>query len=74
MIGLGWTDADATRPSTSVRKMTRAGTDCRSFYRNPERTRPGDDARICGECRVVTDHHADDPVWTELTDRLRQGS
>jgi hypothetical protein len=43
------------------------------FHRNPERSDLAT-MQVSGECRVMTDHHADDPVWTELTARLRQVS
>jgi hypothetical protein len=69
MTGLGWADADAHAQHFG-RKLTRAGLTA-EFYRNPERTDLAT-MRIDSECRVVTDHHADDPEWTELTDRLRQ--
>jgi hypothetical protein len=70
MIGLGWKDADA-RAEHFGRKLTRTGLTA-EFYRNPERTDIAT-MRVDGECRVVTDHRADDPAWVEVTDRLRQG-
>lgn len=66
---LGWTDTQLTTEHFG-RKMTRAGLTA-VFQRNPERTDLAT-MRVYGPCRVVTDHHADDPVWTELTTRLRQ--
>jgi hypothetical protein len=71
MIGVGWTDA-ATQSEHFGRKLTRAGL-VSEFHRNPERFDLAT-MRVYGECRVITDHRADDPVWTELTARLRQGS
>ena len=69
MVSLGWTDARS--PSEHFgRNLTRAGLTS-VFHRNPERLDLAT-MRVYGECRVVTDHHADDPVWTELTARLRQ--
>lgn len=69
MTELGWTEA-ASPAEHFGRKLTRAGVTT-VFYRNPERLDVAT-MRIYGECRVVTDHRADDPAWTELTDRLRQ--
>ena len=71
MSGLGWTDTGS--PSEHFgRKLTRAGLTA-VFHRNPERSDLAT-MQVSGECRVMTDHHADDPVWTELTARLRQVS
>jgi hypothetical protein len=69
MVSLGWTDT-ASPGEHFGRKLTRAGLTS-DFHRNPERIDLAT-MRVSGECRVVTDHHADDPVWTELTARLRQ--
>jgi hypothetical protein len=69
MTALGWTEA-ATPAEHFGRKLTRSGVTA-VFYRNPERTDLAT-MRIYGECRVVTDHRNDDPMWTELTDRLRR--
>lgn len=69
MMGLGWTNAN-TRAEHFGWKLTRSGLTA-EFYRNPERTDLAT-MRVSGECRVVSDHRADDPAWTELTDRLRQ--
>lgn len=66
---LGWTDTQLTTEHFG-RKLTKAGLTA-VVQRNPERTDLAT-MRVYGECRVVTDHHADDPVWTELTTRLRQ--
>jgi S1-C subfamily serine protease len=68
MIGLGWTNAES-RAEHFGRKLTRAGLTA-VFYRNTERTDVAT-MRVTGECRVVSDHRADDPAWIELTDRLR---
>jgi hypothetical protein len=69
MVGLGWTDT-GSQSEHFGRKLTRAALTS-VFARNPERLDLAT-MRVYGECRVVTDHHADDPVWTELTARLRQ--
>jgi hypothetical protein len=71
MVSLGWMDAAAPGEHFG-RKSTRAGLTS-VVNRNPERLDLAT-MRVYGECRVMTDHRADDPVWTELTDRLRQGS
>jgi hypothetical protein len=71
MVGLGWTDAESLSEHFG-RKMTRAGLTS-VFHRNPESLDLAT-MSVSGECRVVSDHHADDPVWTELTARLRQRS
>jgi hypothetical protein len=67
MVGLGWTNA--ARAEHFGRKLTRAGLTA-VFYRNTERTDVAT-MGVTGECRVVSDHRADDPAWIELTDRLR---
>lgn len=69
MTDASWTDA-ATPAEHFGRKLTRAGVTS-VFYRNPERVDVAT-MRIYGQCRVMTDHRADDAAWIELTDRLRQ--
>ncbi|WP_319452307.1 MULTISPECIES: hypothetical protein [unclassified Mycobacterium] len=68
MVGLGWTNVDSHAEHFG-RKLTRAGLTA-VFYRNTERTDVAT-MGVTGECRVVSDHRADDPAWIELTDRLR---
>lgn len=67
MLGDGWTES-ATSAEHFGRKLTRPGVTA-MVYRNPERTDLAT-LRIYGECRVTAEHRHDDPVWTELTDRL----
>lgn len=71
MVGLGWTDTGSFSEHFG-RKLTRTGLTS-VFYRNPER-RDLATMQVYGECRVTSDHRADDPGWIELTDRLRQVS
>jgi hypothetical protein len=67
MVADGWTDA----PSMSRyfgEKLTRAGVTS-IFYRN---VNDADFAtmRLYGECRNTADHRNDNPVWTDITDKL----
>ena len=64
MIADGWTDAPADGENFG-QKLSKGGVTS-VFYRNPS-NRGYASMRLYGECRNTTDHHADDPVWTEVS-------
>jgi hypothetical protein len=69
MSGDGW--SEATTPAEHFgHKLTRDGL-VAVVHRNPERADLAT-MRIYGECRVMSERRHDDPVCTELTDRLRR--
>jgi hypothetical protein len=69
LLANGWSET-ATSGEHFGRKLTRGGVTT-IVHRNPERPDLAT-MRIYGECRVMTEHRNDDPVWTELTARLRR--
>jgi hypothetical protein len=67
LVANGWVRAASTGEHFG-QKLTRAGVTA-IFYRSVDDT---DFAtmRLYGECRNITDHRNDDPVWHEVTDQL----
>jgi predicted RNA binding protein YcfA (HicA-like mRNA interferase family) len=65
----GWSETGTSGEHFDT-KLTKSGVTT-VVYRNSERTDLAT-IRIYGECRVMTEHRNDDPVWTELTARLRR--
>lgn len=71
MVADGWSEGAAPAEHFG-RKLTRDGLTA-IVYRNPERTDLAT-MRLYGQCRVTSEHRHDDPVWTEITERLPRPS
>jgi hypothetical protein len=63
MVADGWAGAP-TAGENLGQKLTKDGV-ISVFYRNPSR-RDFATMRLYGECRTTSDHHHDDPLWTEV--------
>jgi hypothetical protein len=68
MVAAGWTDAPAMSQHFG-QKLTKDGVTS-IFYRNAGDARFAT-MRLYGECRNLSDHRNDNPVWTEVTAQLR---
>lgn len=68
MVRAGWQEAPTTAEHFG-HKLTRGGLS--AVFHQIDAHRELATMRISGECRNMTDHRADDPVWRELTDRWR---
>jgi hypothetical protein len=63
----GWAPA-ASMGEHFGQKLTRDGVTA-IFYRSVNDTNFAT-MRLYGECRITADHRNDNPVWTEVTDKL----
>jgi hypothetical protein len=68
MVASGWQEAPAMGEHFGM-KLTKGGVTS-TFHENPDDARFAT-MRIYGECRNASDHHNDNPAFTDITSRLR---
>jgi hypothetical protein len=67
MVAAGWQEAPSAGEHFGP-KLTRDGVTS-TFHQNPDDPTFGT-VRIYGQCRITTDHHNDNPAFTDIADRL----